>query len=212
MKLTNDNNQDPILNLPSVGNDHLNKINPNLTPSYKKINFINFIEGCEEAKQMLPPIPAVEQNLVKMIRSKIIGEARKCIYGMTFEKVDELINRLEKMYSPSKTVYQLQGELGSTYMWERESVLSYATRIKEIADQIYDAHRINNDGQLDEKFKAGFEKDLIQCFLRGLTSEIEIRVEQGEVFKDVTNNAIEVQRRLNAAADSRKGNIFKPKT
>ena len=37
--LTNDNNQDPILNLRSVGNDHLNKINPNLTPSHKKINF-----------------------------------------------------------------------------------------------------------------------------------------------------------------------------
>ena len=37
--LTNDNNQDPILNLPSVGNDHLNEINPNLTPSHKKINF-----------------------------------------------------------------------------------------------------------------------------------------------------------------------------
>ena len=342
--LTNDNNQDPILNLPSIGNDYPNKINPNQTPSNKKINFqikgspsleflkkyqdnnsiisssvfnksksltensetsepvnstvipadasltaidirpllppekpsapgfdecgihfeaenqfdssnicnlnsintdpliqlnmnipnnqqvslrdaleivpifdgrsvplVHFIEGCEEAKQMLPPIPAVEQNLVKMIRSKIIGEARKCIYGMTFEKVDDLINRLKKIYSPSKTVYQLQGELGSTYMWERESVLSYATRIKEIADQIYDAHRINNGGQLDETFKAGLEKDLIQCFLRGLRPEIEIRVEQGEVFKDVTNNAIEVERRLNAAADLRKGNIFKQK-
>ena len=59
-----------------------------------------------------------------MIRSKIIGEAKECIYGMTFEKVDELINRLRKINSRSKTVYQLQGELGSTYMWERESVLS----------------------------------------------------------------------------------------
>ena len=37
--LTNDNNQDPILNLPSIGNDHPNKINLNLTPSHKKINF-----------------------------------------------------------------------------------------------------------------------------------------------------------------------------
>ena len=90
--------------------------------------------------------------------------------------------------------------------------LSYDTRIKEIADQIYDAHRINNGGQLDETFKAGLEKDLIQCFLRGLRPEIEVRVEQGEVFKVVTNNAIEGERRLNAAADLRKDNIFKQKT
>ena len=30
-------------------------------------------------------------------------------------------------------------------MWERENVLSYAARIKEIADRIEDAHRLNND-------------------------------------------------------------------
>ena len=36
--LANDNNQDRILNLPSVANDHSNKINLNLTPSHKKIN------------------------------------------------------------------------------------------------------------------------------------------------------------------------------
>ena len=45
-------------------------------------------------------------------------------------------------------------------MWEREIVLSYATRIREIADRIHDAHRINQGGQLDETFKAGLEKDL----------------------------------------------------
>ena len=154
---------------------------------------------------MLPPIPAVKQNLVKMITSKIIGEARKIIYGMTFEKVDELTNRLKKMYSPSNTVYQLQGGLGSTYFWERESVLSYATRIKEIADQINDAHTISNEGQLDETFEESLEKDSFQYFLRGLRPEIEIRSKQGEVFKDVTNNAIQVERKLNAAADLRKG-------
>ena len=39
MKLINGNNQYPILNLPSVGKDHSNQTNPNLTPSYNKINF-----------------------------------------------------------------------------------------------------------------------------------------------------------------------------
>ena len=175
----------------------------------RNIPLAHFIEGCEEAKQMLPSVPTVELNLVKMIRSKIIGEARKSIYGITFERVDELINRLKKIYAPLKTVYQLQGELGSTYMWEKETVLSYATRIKEIADQILNAHRINNAGVLDETFETGLEKDLIQCFLRGLRPEIEIRVKKEDVFRDVTNNAIEIERRLSAVADLRKGNLYK---
>ena len=38
-------------------------------------------------------------------------------------------------------------------MWERENVLSYAATIKEIADRIEDAHRLNNGGQVDNAFK-----------------------------------------------------------
>ena len=37
-------------------------------------------------------------------------------------------------------------------MWERENVLSYAARIKKIADQIGDAHRLNNNGKVDNNF------------------------------------------------------------
>ena len=50
-------------------------------------------------------------------------------------------------------MYQLQGELGNTYILEKEHVLSYAARIREIADRIEDAHRLNNSGQVDNTFK-----------------------------------------------------------
>ena len=50
-------------------------------------------------------------------------------------------------------MYQLQGQLRNTYMWEKENVLSYAARIKEIADRIEDAHRLNNNEQVDNTFK-----------------------------------------------------------
>ena len=57
------------------------------------------------------------------------------------------------VYAPAKSVYQLQEELGNICMWERENVLSYAARIKEIADRIEEAHRLNNGGQVDNAFK-----------------------------------------------------------
>ena len=41
-----------------------------------------FLEGCDEAKEMITN--ENEANLVKLIRSKLTGEARKAIYGQAF--------------------------------------------------------------------------------------------------------------------------------
>ena len=41
-----------------------------------------FLEGCDEAKEMVTA--ENEANLVKLIRSKLTGEARKAIYGQAF--------------------------------------------------------------------------------------------------------------------------------
>ena len=112
----------------------------------------HFIEGCYEAKAMLPK-PAGQENPARLLRSKLSGEARKCIFGSTYNNVDKLIEKLKRVYAPAESVYRLQGELGNTYMWEKENVLSYAARIKRIADSIEYAHRLNNNGQVDNTFK-----------------------------------------------------------
>ena len=104
-----------------------------------------------EAKAMLPTL-AAQENLARLLRVKLTGEATKCIFGSTYATIEELIEKLKRVYAPAKSVYQLQGELGNTFMWERENVLSYATRIKEIADKIENAHRLNNNGQVDNNF------------------------------------------------------------
>ena len=49
--------------------------------------------------------------------------------------------------APSKPVYQSQGDLGRIYMWEDESVLSYATRIQEVAAEILEYHKQNNNSK-----------------------------------------------------------------
>ena len=40
----------------------------------------HFIEGCMEARAMLPT-PAAQENLARLLRGKLSGEARKCIFG-----------------------------------------------------------------------------------------------------------------------------------
>ena len=39
-----------------------------------------FIDGCYEAKEMLAT-PTSQENLARLLRSKLSGEARKCIFG-----------------------------------------------------------------------------------------------------------------------------------
>ena len=89
-------------------------------------------------------------------------------------------------------------------MWEKENVLSYASRIKEMADRIEDAHRLNNNGQVDNTVKQDLQRDVIQYFIRGLRPELEIRVKTKETFKEVFNDTINVERDLAASSALRR--------
>ena len=77
-------------------------------------------------------------------------------------------------------------------MWERENVLPYAARIKEISDRIEDAHRLYIGGRVDNAFKQTLERDVIQCFIRGLRPELEIHIEEKDTFKEVINDTIDI--------------------
>ena len=67
-------------------------------------------------------------------------------------------------------------------MCERENVLPYAARIEEIADRIEYAHGLNNGGPVDNAFIQNLEKDAIQCFIRALRPELEIRKEEKDTL------------------------------
>ena len=75
----------------------------------------HFIDGCMEAKAMLPK-PVAQENLARLLRGKLTGEARKCMFGSTYATIEELIEKMKRVYAPVKSVYQLQGELGNTFM------------------------------------------------------------------------------------------------
>ena len=64
-----------------------------------------------ELKAMLPT-PAAQENLTRLLRGKLSGEARKCIFGSTHATIEELIEKLKRVYAPAKSVYQLQGKFG----------------------------------------------------------------------------------------------------
>ena len=74
----------------------------------------------------------------------------------------------------------------------------------DIADRIEDAHKRNNGSQVDNAFKKYSERHVIQCFIRGLRPELEIRVEEKDTFREVINDNIDIERRLAANSALRK--------
>lgn len=59
-----------------------------------------FIEGCEEAKSMLPK--EAEPQFTKILRTRIVGEARRTIQDQDFDKVSQLTAYLKRIFGPVK--------------------------------------------------------------------------------------------------------------
>ena len=91
-------------------------------------------------------------------------------------------------------------------MWENESVLSYATRIQEIAAEILECHNQHNNGKEGVEFEWNLEKDAIDCFLRGLKPELEIRIGRADKFDEIVERAIREERNSKARNELRRGN------
>lgn len=160
-----------------------------------------FLQGCEEAVEMLEP--ESEQYLVKAVRVKIKGEARRTIHLQSFENIDELATFLKSVFAPPRNLYQLQGELGSIYQKPNESVIAYANRARDLGFQIIEAYELGKTYENEEAnmiFRANTQKSLPSCFVNGLKSEIEQRMSQHDDMDDAVKQAVKIERELIARA------------
>lgn len=162
-----------------------------------------FIEGCEEARSMLPK--EAESQFARVIRTRIVGEARRTIQDQDFGSVAELTSYLKQIYGPSKNVYQLQGELGCVYQKNNEDVVTYANRVKLLGKQILEAYRSSGHAPTGQNIKTTIEKDMCKCFIRGLKPEIEQRITRDLGVQETVADALRIERELQQMTDLRQG-------
>ena len=162
-----------------------------------------FIEGCEEAKAMLPD--EAELQFTKVIRTRIVGEARRTIQDQNFDSVAQLTKYLEQVYGAAKNIYQLQGELGCIYQKAEEDVVTYANRVKLLGKQILEAHKNSGNALPGQNIKASLEKDMCKCFIRGLKPEIEQRIARNLDVQATVADALRIERELREMTDLRQG-------
>ena len=164
-----------------------------------------FIEGCEEAKSMLPK--EAEAQFTKILRTRIVGEARRTIRDQDFDKVSKLTAYLKQIYGGTKNVYQLQGELGCIYQKNEEDVITYANRVKLLGKQILEAYKSSGHVLPDENLKTSVERDMCKCFIRGLKPEIEQRIERELDVQETVADALRIERELREMKNLRQGRV-----
>ena len=162
-----------------------------------------FIEGCEEAKSMLPA--EVEPQFTRIIRTRIVGEARRTIQDRNFDTIAQLTEYLKQVYGASKTVYQLQGELGCVYQKNGEDVVTYANRVKSLGKQILEAYKAWGNAPPDLSVRTSLEKDMCKCFIRGLKPEIEQRIARDLNVQETVTDPLRIERELRSMSDLRQG-------
>lgn len=169
--------------------------------SGKPGTFYTFQEGCEEAKEMIGD--AAEGNLVKVIRSKVTGDARRTLKGTSFTTVAELISYLKSVYFSNEPLFQLYGNMAKLHQKPDELVIIFVNRIREMNFQIIDAFKSEqnpNEATLRD-FKTNLERNSIAVFKKGLKPDIEQRLTDSVVFNDVVQSAIKAEKYLKDKED-----------
>lgn len=159
------------------------------------ISLGQFLDGCMEAKEMVEP--AAERNLLRLIKTKIFGEARQSIADQSFNTVAELRDYLRTIYVSTKSIQQLIGELGREYQREGESVLSFANRIRGIGRKILENKKLTAEG-LTSSFRKSTEDNIAECFRQGLLPSIEQRLGNSEDISEILKEAIQIEKRMEA--------------
>ncbi|XP_034946183.1 uncharacterized protein, partial [Chelonus insularis] len=172
----------------------------------KPEELIDFSNFCEKAKCMLPE--QVESNLTKLIfGSKLSPSVKDALNKITYSTVNELLRDLKKVYVPSKTLFQLQGELGRMFQKDDKLVVDFVNRLRKKAKEIVECFKSNNPTATPNEiqiYKDNTDKAVAQCFVQNLRNEIDQRMSRCDNVTEALEKAIEIERRLIARREIRK--------
>ncbi|CAD6230383.1 GSCOCG00012174001-RA-CDS [Cotesia congregata] len=106
---------------------------------------IDFCKCCKEAKDILPN--EAEPNLVKLIYGvKLHDKVKASLNYQVPETIANLTSSLKKTYVASKSLIQLQGELGQIFQGKGESVVDFANRLRKKTREITECHHADSVG------------------------------------------------------------------
>lgn len=165
-----------------------------LIPKYNGFNIplTTFVQACRESLTMIQR--ENEGVFTRLIKMRLFGEALKATQGKIFLTVDELAKYLDTMFGSAKTCLQLGGELAIMKQKDGENGVSFANRIRTIAQEISEAAK--RESRDTDNFVVQLEKDKVKHFIRGLRWEVRARMGKHDDLEKATAQAVEIEREL----------------
>ncbi|KAJ8680782.1 hypothetical protein QAD02_016569 [Eretmocerus hayati] len=143
----------------------------------RNITIDEFLEACDEAFHIIGA--STDPAFVKLISTKLRGEAREFARLHKFKSYRECRKLLYQAFAGHESVFQIFGKLGKMFQQECERVISFAIKIKKIKSQIINITELGGTlGYSNESI----EELVVDAFLNGLLPELEIK------FKARPNN------------------------
>uniref|UniRef100_A0ABD2W534 CCHC-type domain-containing protein n=1 Tax=Trichogramma kaykai TaxID=54128 RepID=A0ABD2W534_9HYME len=156
----------------------------------------DFLDSIEYAKEIIDS--AEEALLVKLVRTKIGEEARKGLKDIDIKTVAELKKQLRGLYSSGLTVSALQGLLAQQLQQPGESVLSFATKIRDLGNQIIQTKKLSlaTGATIPKDFEENVKGSQEECFRKGLLDNISVRMKSTGSLTDLIKEAITIEKDL----------------
>ena len=168
------------------------KVIPEFNGTPESLN--RYVTSLREASEGADP--ALDRYILTLAKGKLSSAVWNKISKITFHTVAEYITYLKKTFDPPRDVYQLTGELGSSYQRNCDNVDDYADRVRWLSEKILEAYQHKNGGVLDQAEKERVESMALNCFKRGLKPEIATAIKTETNLSNAINTAKDTEREL----------------
>jgi len=138
------------------------------------LSVLQFTRACRRALAMLPvpTAPETEENLVRLIKSKLQGHAYLVIEDEQAITVEGLCEALKQAFLPNRSPNYYRGELHNLVKKPSEHVLDYISRTKDLRQAILDAEIRTFGNRYTVADCNRIDLDVLECFTNGLPPEL----------------------------------------
>ena len=133
-----------------------------------------FVRDCLFARDSIQP--KERPLLLRMIRSRLCGDADLHLQDQEINSLDELLNDLKAAFSPHENVQDLTAMLSTVGQKNDESAENYGVRVRKILKKLVTAIEHENDPVIAYGMIHSARTSAVVNFVRGLKKDLEIKV------------------------------------
>lgn len=157
----------------------------------------DFCRACQEAYESV-----TDKNkifMLKVIRSKCTGEARKYLRGKAnkYKTLEAFLKDLKNGFGLRDNYNSLSTELSSITQNEGETIRQYGIRVNDVLARLVDTIRTSYSDDTAPGTEAGARDNAVNCFIEGLNHDSvadRVRSTKPNSLEEALNTALEIEK------------------